>query len=313
MSTENNISSNGQLSANSNNWAKEKPLESFIIVIRGCQVMLDRDLAELYGVETKRLNEQVKRNIERFPKDFMFQLTKAEFNILKSQIATSSWGGVRKLPYAFTEQGVAMLSGILRSQTAIDVNIKIMRAFIAMRRFMANNTALFSRLESLEYHQLAMIQHQNDSDKRIDELFRRLDEGGTKPEQGIFFEGQIYDAYLFVSNLIKQANSNIILIDNYVDNSVLTLLDKRNANVSATIYTQKISNQLQLDIIRHNAQYPEIKVNVFKQSHDRFLCIDNYVYHIGASIKDLGKKWFAFSKMGLLCPQELIDKINNAD
>ena len=158
-----------------------------------------------------------------------------------------------------------------------------------------------------------MIQHQNDSDKRIDELFRRLDEGGTKPEQGIFFEGQIYDAYLFVSNLIKQANSNIILIDNYVDNSVLTLLDKRNANVSATIYTQKISNQLQLDIIRHNAQYPEIKVNVFKQSHDRFLCIDNDVYHIGASIKDLGKKWFAFSKMGLLCPQELIDKINNAD
>ena len=297
----------------------ENKVESLIQVVRGQQVMLDRDLAELYGVETKRLNEQVKRNIERFPEDFMFQLTSNEFDNLKSQIATSSWGGVRKLPYAFTEQGVAMLSGVLKSPTAVEVNIRIMRAFVSMRHFMANNAAIFQRLETIEFNQLEsnkvqakILAHQEVQDHRIDELFRRLDEGVYKPKQGIFFDNQIYDAYSFVSELVKGAKQRIILIDNYVDESVLTLLDKRGENVSATIYTQQVSRQLRLDVDRHNSQYPPIEVDVFRRSHDRFLCIDDRVYHVGASIKELGKKWFAFSKMEDFKPEELVARINEA-
>ena len=297
----------------------ENKVESLIRVIRGQQVMLDRDLAELYGVETRRLNEQVKRNIERFPEDFMFQLTPNEFDNLKSQIATSSWGGVRKLPYAFTEQGVAMLSGVLKSSTAVEANIRIMRAFVSMRHFMVNNAAIFQRLETIEFNQLEsnkvqakILAHQEVQDHRIDEIFRRLDEGMYKPKQGIFFDNQIYDAYSFVSELVKSAKQRIILIDNYVDETVLTLLDKRGENVSATIYTQQVSRQFRLDVDRHNSQYPPIEISVFRRSHDRFLCIDDTVYHVGASIKDLGKKWFAFSKMEDFKPEELVAKINEA-
>ena len=297
----------------------ESKVESLIRVIRGQQVMLERDLAELYGVETRRLNEQVKRNIERFPEDFMFQLTSNEFDNLKSQIAISSWGGVRKLPYAFTEQGVAMLSGVLKSSTAVEANIRIMRAFVSMRHFMVNNAAIFQRLETIEFNQLEsnkvqakILAHQEVQDHRIDEIFRRLDEGMYKPKQGIFFDNQIYDAYSFVSELVKSARQRIILIDNYVDESVLTLLDKREDTVSAIIYTQQISRQLRLDVDRHNSQYPPIEISVFRRSHDRFLCIDDTVYHVGASIKDLGKKWFAFSKMEDFKPEELVAKINEA-
>lgn len=297
----------------------ENNVESLIRVIRGQQVMLDRDLAELYGVETRRLNEQVKRNIERFPEDFMFQLTSNEFDNLKSQIAISSWGGVRKLPYAFTEQGVAMLSGVLKSSTAVEANIRIMRAFVSMRHFMVNNAAIFQRLETIEFNQLEsnkvqakILAHQEVQDHRIDEIFRRLDEGMYKPKQGIFFDNQIYDAYSFVSELVKSAKQRIILMDNYVDETVLTLLDKRGENVSATIYTQQVSRQFRLDVNRHNSQYPPIEVYVFRRSHDRFLCIDDTVYHVGASIKDLGKKWFAFSKMEDFKPEELVARINEA-
>ena len=297
----------------------ENNVESLIRVIRGQQVMLDRDLAELYGVETKRLNEQVKRNIERFPEDFMFQLTSNEFDNLKSQIAISSWGGVRKLPYAFTEQGVAMLSGVLKSSTAVEANIRIMRAFVSMRHFMVNNAAIFQRLETIEFNQLEsnkvqakILAHQEVQDHRIDEIFRRLDEGMYKPKQGIFFDNQIYDAYSFVSELVKSAKQRIILMDNYVDETVLTLLDKRGENVSATIYTQQVSRQFRLDVDRHNSQYPPIEISVFRRSHDRFLCIDDTVYHVGASIKDLGKKWFAFSKMEDFKPEELVARINEA-
>lgn len=297
----------------------ENNVESLIRVIRGQQVMLDRDLAELYGVETRRLNEQVKRNIERFPEDFMFQLTSNEFDNLKSQIAISSWGGVRKLPYAFTEQGVAMLSGVLKSPTAVEANIRIMRAFVSMRHFMVNNVAFFQRLETIEFNHLEsnkvqakILAHQEVQDHRIDEIFRRLDEGMYKPKQGIFFDNQIYDAYSFVSELVKSAKQRIILIDNYVDETVLTLLDKRGENVSATIYTQQVSRQFRLDVDRHNSQYPPIEVDVFRRSHDRFFCIDDTVYHVGASIKDLGKKWFAFSKMEDFKPEELVARINEA-
>lgn len=298
----------------------ENNVESLIRVIRGQQVMLDRDLAELYGVETKRLNEQVKRNIERFPEDFMFQLTKEECS--KSQIATLNEGrghNIKKLPYAFTENGVAMLSSVLRSKTAVEANIRIMRAFVSMRHFMVNNAAIFQRLETIEFNQLEsnkvqakILAHQEVQDHRIDEIFRRLDEGMYKPKQGIFFDNQIYDAYSFVSELVKSAKQRIILIDNYVDETVLTLLDKRGENVSATIYTQQVSRQFRLDVDRHNSQYPPIEVDVFRRSHDRFLCIDDTVYHVGASIKDLGKKWFAFSKMEDFKPEELVARINEA-
>ena len=287
---------NGELVTNRDQLVVVDNIEPLIKVIRGQQVMLDKDLAMLYGVEAKVLNQAVKRNVERFPNDFRFQLTKEE--CLRSQIVTlneKQGQHLKYMPYAFTEQGVAMLSSVLRSQTAIEVNIQIMRAFVSMRHFMVNNASVFSRLETIEYHQLEMQQHQQETDKRIDEVFRRLDEGNAKPKQGVFYNGQIYDAYTFVSDLIKSAKKRIVLIDNYVDETVLTLLDKRDNNVSAIIYTQQISRQFQLDIDRHNAQYAPIDVETFRLSHDRFLCIDDDVYHIGASIKDLGKKWFGFS------------------
>lgn len=298
----------------------ENKVESLIRVIRGQQVMLDRDLAELYGVETKVLNQAVKRNLGRFPDDFRFQLTKEECS--RSQFVTLNEGrgsNIKYLPYAFTEQGVAMLSGVLKSSTAVEANIRIMRAFVSMRHFMANNAAIFQRLETIEFNQLEsnkvqakILAHQEVQDHRIDEIFRRLDEGMYKPKQGIFFDNQIYDAYSFVSELVKSAKQRIILIDNYVDETVLTLLDKRGENVSATIYTQQVSRQLRLDVDRHNSQYPPIEVDVFRRSHDRFLCIDDTVYHVGASIKDLGKKWFAFSKMEDFKPEELVARINEA-
>lgn len=288
-------------------------IESLIKVIRGQQIILDRDLARLYQVETSQLNRQVKRNIERFPEDFMFQLTKEECSRCQFGILNEGRGSnVKYSPYAFTENGVAMLSGVLRSKTAIEVNIRIMRAFTSMRHFLQNNAEVFQRLSTLEYHQLEMQQHFQESDKRIEEVFRRLDEGNAKPKQGVFYNGQIYDSYNFVSDLIKSAKKRIILIDNYVDETVLTLLDKREDGVSAFIYTQQINRLFQLDIDRHNAQYPPINVETFRLSHDRFLCIDDDVYHIGASIKDLGKKWFGFSKMEILTPDELLEKINRS-
>ncbi|WP_084608606.1 ORF6N domain-containing protein [Xylanibacter oryzae] len=288
--------------ANCDQMAIEKSIESFILTIRGQQVILDRDLASLYKVGTGRINEQVKRNIKRFPADFMFQLNDDEFQNLKSQFAISNWGGVRKLPYAFTEQGIAMLSSVLHSDVAIEVNIRIMRAFVSMRHFIAGNAQVFKRLEDIEYHQ-------KESDKRIEEIFQKFDIKESV-NQGIFYDGQVFDAYVFVSDLIKKAKTSIVLIDNYIDESVLTMLDKREINVAATIYTGKISRQLQLDITRHNAQYPPITVNEFRNSHDRFLIIDDEVYHIGASIKDLGKKWFGFALMRDITAMEIINRIN---
>ena len=302
---------NCELVANCDRLVAADNIEPLIKVIRGQQVMLDRDLATLYGVETKRLNEQVKRNMERFPERFRFQLTKEEMNELVTncdRFNSLKHSTVRS--YAFTEQGVAMLSTVLRSETSIRVSIRIMDAFVAMRRFMVTNAEVFQRLSTMEYHQLEMQQHLQESDKRIEEVFRRLDEGNAKPKQGVFYNGQIYDAYTFVSDLIKRAKRRIILIDNYVDETVLTLLDKREEGVSAVIYTQQISRQFQLDIDRHNAQYAPVDVETFRLAHDRFLCIDDDVYHIGASIKDLGKKWFGFSKMEILTPDELVERIN---
>jgi len=262
-----------------------------IYTLRGVQVMLDEDLAKLYEVKTKVLNQAVKRNKERFPDEFMFQLTEEEYENLRSQIVTSSWGGRRYLPYAFTEQGVAMLSAVLKSKTAVEVSIQIMKAFVAMRKFILNNAEIFARLEKAEYK---LIEH----DKKLDEVFNALENKGEIPSQGIFFDGQIFDAYSFVSDLIRSAEKSIILIDNYIDDSVLTLLTKRNANVRSLIIVNKITKSLQLDLEKHNSQYPPIEIKEVNNIHDRFLIIDeNEIYHIGASLKDLGKKVFAFSKM----------------
>ena len=267
-------------------------IKNKIYSIRGLQVILDEDLAELYKVKTKRLNEQVKRNIERFPREFMFQLTDSEFDSLRSQFETSknSKGGRRYLPYVFTEQGVAMLSGVLKSDTAVRISIQIMTAFVAMRRFIASGVQVFQRLDNIEQKQIGY-------DKKFEQIFDEIESKDIKPEKGIFFDGQVFDAYKFASDLIRDAHNSIILIDNYIDDSVLTLFSKRNKNVLVTIFTKEISKQLLLDLNKYNSQYPPIEVKEFKQSHDRFLIIDNKeVYHFGASLKDLGKKWFAFSK-----------------
>lgn len=263
-------------------------IESMIYVVRDSQIMLDRDLAMLYEVETKYLKRQVKRNIERFPEDFMFQLTKEEMSILRCQSGTSRWGGERYLPFAFTKNGVAMLSGVLNSGKAVDVNIKIMRAFTIMSRIVSINSNIYHRISSIEYHQI-------ETDKRIDDVFKRLDT--NKPKEGIFFNGQIFDSFVFIIDLIKKAKREIILIDNYVDETVLIMLDNRNKNVVASVYTARITEKLKLALAKHNSQYQPINIDVVKRFHDRFLIIDDDVYHIGASLKDLGKSVFAFSKM----------------
>ena len=276
-----------------------------IFTIRGLQVMVDSDLAELYGVENKRLNEQVKRNIERFPEKFRFQLTKEEKNELVANCDRfKSLKHSTVLPHVFTEQGVSMLSAVLRSETAIKVSIQIMDAFVGMRKFIANNAAIFQRLDKMEQKQLV-------TDTRLDKVFEALEAGEIKPRQGIFFDGQIFDAYVFVADLIKSARQSIVLLDNYVDESVLLLLAKRNKNVRATIYTKNISKQLKLDLKKHNQQYPAIEIKAFKHTHDRFMILDNRnIYHIGAPLKDLGKKWFAFSKMNKMS-LELIGRLGD--
>jgi hypothetical protein len=278
----------------------KEELKAKIFTIRGVQVMLDRDLAELYNVETKRINEQVKRNEKRFPNHFMFQLNQQEWSdlivqmtesgkrVLRSQSATAKR---RSHPYVFTEQGVAMLSAVLNSDIAISVSVQIMDAFVEMRSLISTNSLFNYRLERLESKQL-------ETDKRFEQLFSELESNQLKHSQGIFFEGQLFDAYVFANDLIKSAKHSIILIDNYIDETTLVMLSKRNANCKAIIYTHKISAQLQLDLQKHNEQYPEIEIKLLKTSHYRFLILDEKeLYHIGASLKDLGKRWFAFSKL----------------
>ncbi|MEA2013469.1 MAG: ORF6N domain-containing protein [Verrucomicrobiota bacterium] len=270
-------------------------LRSKIQSIRDLQVMLDYDLAELYGVETRRLREQIKRNPKRFPKDFMFRLTNDEIDFMVSQNATPSkqqLGGSK--PYVFTEQGIASLSSVLTSDKAIEVNIKIMRAFVAMRKVMQHHDLIFQKLDNIEQKYLKF---RLDSDIKFEKIFDAIEVKDIKPKQGIFYDGQVFDAYVFISDLIKQAQKSIVLIDNYIDDTVLTLFLKRNKNCKLTIYTQRISKQLRLDLDKHNRQYTNVDVKIFKSSHDRFLIIDKRkFYHIGASLKDLGKKWFAFFK-----------------
>ena len=272
-------------------------IEQRIFTVRGVQVMLDMHLAELYQVETRSFNQAIKRNEERFPERFRFQLTETEWQDLRSQFVISNEilnksKYRRYLPYAFTEQGIAMLSAVLKSQTAIEISIKIMDAFVKMRHTLLQNQGIIQRLEKVEHQQLIMSEQLNG-------VFLAL----AKPEaqiQGIFFDGETFDAYHFVADLLRQAKKSVWLVDNYVDDTVLTLFSKCRPDIEIRIFTKQISKQLQLDVAKYQSQYHQIELKEFNRSHDRFLIIDcAELYHLGASLKDLGKKWFAFSKMDL--------------
>ena len=282
-------------------------IKNLIYTIRGKQVMLDSDVAMLYHYETKKINQAVKRNIDRFPERFCFQLTEEELEIMWSQIVTTSrleynkYRSKKYLPYVFTEQGIAMLSGLLKNDIAVQVSINIMDAFVEMRKFLMLNGQVFERLTNIE-HKLS------EYDKKFDEVFNQLQlEENIK--QRIFFEGQIYDAYSLIVDIIKKANMKILIIDNYVDDSILKMLTKKKNNVEVVIITSNKSNIQQIDIQKFNKEYPVLKVAKTNKFHDRFIVIDNKeMYHLGASIKDLGKKCFGINKIEDL---EIIEKVIN--
>lgn len=270
----------------------QKHIESRIFNIRGTQVMLDSDLAEMYQTETKYVNRAIKRNAERFPEDFAFQLNNDEWENLKFQIGTSSsHGGRRTPPYVFTEQGVAMLSAVLQTDIAIKVSIQVIKAFVKMRKFISDNSGLLQRMDGFERKLL-------ETDHKFEKVFKALENKNQIPSQGVFFDGQVFDAYELASKIIRSAKKEIILIDNYIDESTLTHLSKKDKKVSVLLYSKNNTPQLQLDVKKANSQYGNFQIYTLKQSHDRFLIIDQKeLYHLGASLKDLGKKWFAFSKM----------------
>jgi len=279
----------------------ENDIQNKIFTFRGIVLMIDRDLAQLYQVETKVLNQAVKRNIERFPDDFRFQLTDDEKNELVTKCDRfKNLKHSTVNPYAFTEQGVSMLSAVLKSKIAVDISIKIIRTFVQMRKFLLSNSSVFQRLDNVEYKFL-------EYDKNFNKLFKALEDKNIKPTQGIFHNGQIYDAYAFVNDLLKNAKKEVTLIDNFIDDTILTLFSKY-TNIKFVITTQKISKQLKLDINKYNAQYNNLIVNTSNKYHDRFLLIDDKeAYHIGASLKDLGNRVFAFNKIDI----EIIKGIKN--
>ena len=291
-----------------------KDIKNLIYTIRGKQVMLDSDVAMLYHYETKKLNQAVKRNMDRFPERFCFQLTEEELEIMWSQIVTTSklednkYRSKKYLPYVFTEQGIAMLSGILKSEVAVQVSIKIMDAFVEMRKFISINKSLFEKVITIENK---MDKKFIEQDKKFDIIFDQLQlEKNIK--QRIFFEGQIYDAYSLIIDIIKRANKKILIIDNYVDDSVLKMLTKKKNNVEVVILTSNKSNIQNIDIQKFNKEYPILKVAKTNKFHDRFIVIDSKeMYHLGASIKDLGKKCFGINKIEDIEIIEIIEKIIN--
>lgn len=305
---------------------KEKPVSNTmqvndlgnrIYTIRGKQVMLDYELAALYGYEVRALNQQVKRNIERFPDDFMFQLTKEEVEGVKSQIVISAFsnfyvgqeGGRRKPPYAFTEQGIYMLATVLKGKVAEQQSIFIMRAFREMRQFIANNALLFEKVSHIELKQL---EYQKNTNEKLEKVFQYI-EDQTESKQKIFFDGQIYDAFSFITSIVQKAQNEIILIDGYVDVGTLNILAKKNATVDVKIYTYASASITNNDIVNFNAQYPTLTVERTQIFHDRFLILDGKtVYHIGASLKDAGKKCFAISLLeDTETAMNLINRLNS--
>ena len=283
-------------------------IKNLIYTVRGKQVMLDSDVAMLYHYETKNINKAMKRNINRFPEDFCFQLTEKEVENLRFQIGTSSlnkenYGGRRYLPYVYTEQGISMLAGVLKNEIAIQVSISIIRAFIEMRRFISLNGQIFQEISDIKGQ---LLEHDKKFDEVFDELQRKQE---TEFKQSIFFDGQIYDAYSLIIDIIRQARQKILIIDNYIDDSILKMLSKKNKDIEVVILTTQNSNIRKLDIQKFNKQYPVLKLAYTNKFHDRFIVIDNKeLYHIGASLKDLGKKCFAISKIE---DDEYIDKISN--
>ncbi len=280
-------------------------IKNLIYTIRGKQVMLDSDVARLFEYATKDLNRNVKNNIERFPEYYCFQLTDEEYKSLRCKIFTLNENGRgqhrKYLPYVFTEYGITMLAGLLKSQVAVNVSIKIVNSFIEMRKFLASNGQVFERLTNVEYQ----LQEHN---KKFDEVFNQL-QLGENIKQRIFFDGQIYDAYSIIIDIIKKANKKILIIDNYIDDSVLKMLAKKKNNVGVVILTSDKSNIDNLDIKKFNKEYPILKVAKTNKFHDRFIVIDNKeMYHLGASIKDLGKKCFGINKIE---DMEIIEKIIN--
>ena len=280
-------------------------IQNSIYTIRDVQVMLDRDLASLYGIETRALKQSVRRNIDRFPADFMFILTGNEINLMVSQSVIPSkkfFGGAK--PFAFTEQGVAMLAAVIKSNEAIEININIMRAFVQMRKFISKNALIFQRLDKIEFKQLL-------TDTKLENILKAIEKQEITPKQGVFFDGQIFDAYKLISDIIISAKISIMIIDNYIDETVLTHLTKKNKDVSVSIYTKNISDLLKLGIDKFNRQYGDLKIIKFSKSHNRFIIIDGKdIYHIGASLKDLGKKWFAFTKFEISA-MKILEKINS--
>ena len=280
-------------------------IKNLIYTVREKQVMLDSDVASLYKTETRIINQAVKRNIDRFPERFCFRLTEGELKNLKSQIVISSletenlYGGRRKLPLVFTEQGIAMLSGLLKNEVAVKVSINIMDAFVEMRKLLSINGQIYERLTTLEYKQL-------ENERNFNKVFNML-EKPNEIHQRIFFEGQIWDSYSLIIDIIKKANKKILIIDNYIDDSILKMLSKKNKNVEVVILTSNKSNIENLDVRKFNKEYGTLKIAKTEKFHDRFIIIDNKdLYHIGASLKDLGKKCFAISKIE---DKEYIEKI----
>jgi len=272
----------------------QKEIENRIFTIRDKQVMIDRDLAEMYEVRTKVLNQAVKRNSDRFPEAFRFQLSKEETSELVTNCDRfDSLKHSSTNPYVFTEQGLAMLSSVLHSDVEVKVSIEIMNAFVEIRKIMLNHASLFQRMDRMETKQIK-------TDQKLKIVFKALESKQVLPNKDIFFDGQIFDAYTFIADLIRQAKASITMIYNYIDDTVFTLFTKRKKGVAVTFYTRKFTKQLKLDAEKHNAQYPPVQLKELKVAHDRFLIIDKTdLYHIGASLKDLGKKWFAFSKMDI--------------
>ena len=284
-------------------------IKNLIYTIRGKQVMLDSDVAMLYKYTTKNINKAMNRNKERFPDDFCFRLTEEEFYSLRFQFGTSNdkfisketRGGRRYLPYVFTEQGIAMLAGVLKNEIAIMVSINIIRAFIEMRKFLNSNGQVFERLTNVEYK---LLEH----DKKFDKVFNQL-QNEENIKQKIFFDGQIWDSYSLIIDIIKRASKKITIIDNYIDDSILKMLTKKKKYVEVIIITSDKSKIENIDIKKFNKEYPKLKVAKSNKFHDRFIIVDNKeLYHCGASIKDLGKKCFGINKIEDI---SLIDKILN--
>ena len=265
---------------------EELNIENMIYEIRGRQVMLDCDLAKLYNVETKRINEAVKNNPDKFPERFYFRINENEFFSLKSKISTSK-GGSRKGHNVFTEQGIAMLSTILKSKVAVETSIRIMDAFVKMRKYISVNLIEQDNIKNM------LIKHDNEI-KLLQESFSKLEE--KEKINHMFYEGQIYDAYSLLIDIFNEAKKEIIIIDNYADKSILDMIT--NLNVKVIIVTRKFNLLKDIDIKKYNKQYQNLKVIYSDKFHDRFIILDKKVlYHSGASYKDLGNKCFTITKM----------------